>query len=644
MRKVGFVVAGLLLVLLLGCGGSTKAPIGGNSLTGSVQGRLASNGTRQVQGRFVAKVHGAPNLVAQVGNDGSFRIDGVPAGEQTITVEDAQNMKGAVLVAFVRPGQVTDVGEVKPQPLGKVSGIVAEVDASGNRVKPIAHARVSARPITGEQDTLRDLPGRPFFIAFTNLNGSYELLLPAGNYLVEVSHPDYEPSTDIVMVQALRTVALDFGLLPRQDMGVVFGKVTAVINGQTVPVPGALVALVPKHPQPITGEIPPPPQMTVGQIVSALQKGKGKMHRPDDDDTPGHHDGNRPDVIPPPWRRPFFTFTNADGSYELTGVPAGDYTAIAFKWGFEDQKGITVKANERVQVDFVLQAHFGIVQGKVTDAETGQPIEGALVFATRWGDPWFDWDEWEADDDHPNHWVRPVPVFSRHGKHHDDDDDDDDGDHHSGHGGGVRPMPPTMPIIEPPTRTGTFTDANGNYQLLLPVGEYFISALKEGYEWQGQQVTVTEGQTVIVNFALSKFQLPPDLSSLSVQLKVETPVQLGESVTMTLKVRNNGIRPVTLTFTNPPEADFVVMTGDGAEIWRWSHGKAFIMSGTNTLVVPPPVVLPPGGGKEYEVEWDQKDNDGNPVPAGNYLVQGILNTNPVIQSDVHPLQILPSNQ
>jgi hypothetical protein len=217
-----------------------------------VQGRLASSGSRQVQGRFVAKVHGvAKGLAAQVRSDGFFRIDGVPAGEQTITVEDVQTLQGAVIVAFVRPGQVTDVGEIKPQPLGKVSGIVAEVDESGNRKKPIARARVTARPVTGEQDTLQDLSSRPLFVAFTNPNGSYELLLPAGTYYVEASHPDYEPSADVVTVQALQTVALDFGLLPRRDTGIVYGTVTAEVNGQIVPVAGALVALVPKGVQPL---------------------------------------------------------------------------------------------------------------------------------------------------------------------------------------------------------------------------------------------------------------------------------------------------------------------------------------------------------------------------------------------------------
>lgn len=627
MTRTWFIVTSLFLLALAGCGGSGGKPETAQVPTGSVQGRLASSGTKQAHGLFVAKVHGSYDLKVRVRSDGFFRIDNVPAGEQTITVEDPQTMQGAAVVAFVRPGQVTDVGEIQTKPLGKISGIVSEVDENGNRIKPIPRARIVARPIEGEQDTLQDLPSRPLFAAFSDANGSYELLLPEGKYLVEVSHPDYEPSAETVTVQVLQTTALDFGLIRRQDTGVVYGTVTAVVNDQTVPVAGALVALIPKDlPAPIVGETPPsPPEMTVGQIVIAMQKGKGKNHRPN----PGVGGPNGGIIIPPIWWRPLFTFTNADGSYELTGVPEGEYTAIAFKSGLgKDQKEVSVKPSERVRLDFVLQARFGIVKGTVTDAETGKPIEGALVVAVRWGDPWFIWDEWEADDDLPISGDRPIWVRPMHQKVQ---------------GRKPMPSPPFIPIIEPPVRAGTFTDANGNYQLLLPAGEYFISAVKEGYVWQGQQVTVTEGQTVIVNFALIKFQPPPDLREVVVELKVETSVQLGEPVTMTLKVRNNGDQPVTLTFTSPPEADFVVMTKDGVEIWRWSHGKVFIMGEANALIVPPPVVLTPSGEKEYEVEWDQKDYDGNQVSAGEYLVQGILNTNPPIYSDEHPLQILPSN-
>lgn len=649
-------LAGLLLVSLVGCGGRPKAPIG--PLTGSVQGRLATGGTRQAQGfgHFIAKVHGTdfPTALTTLvrDDDGFFRIDGVPAGEQVITVEDRQRMKGAVFVCFVRPGQVTDVGEVEPRQLGMISGIVSEADENGNLVKPVARASVIARPIENFEDTLEELPGRPFFVAFTKEAGNYELLVPEGTYLVEARHPNYEPATDTVSVSKLQGVSLNFGLFPLRDRGTVFGTVTAVVNGQTVPVPGALVALMSKDITPLPGVTKPPPspkQLTVGQIVSTMKnpvrgvKGRpeigngnhhGVGHSNSGNANSGHVGGMRP------FPRPLFTFTKADGSYELTGVPAGDYTTIAFKrgYGYSEKKGIIVKANEKVRVDFVLPTEFGTVQGKVNDAETGKPIEGAIVFATRWGDPWFGWDEWEADKYRPGHWIRPMPAIARrpvrpNGQGHSRPGGQNrpNGQGIGGQPGVIRPMPPLMPPFEPPVRAGTVTDKNGNYQILLPAGDYFINVVKEGYEWQGVEVQVQAGQAVTVDFALTKFLPPTDLSGLSLELEVKPQVPIGEKVTMTLKVRNVSDRPITLEL-GLPEADFVVMTEDGEEVWCWSHDKAFIL-----IVVL--LTLQPGEEKGYSVEWEQVDNDGNPVSAGTYLVQGIFAQ--MIETEPKPLVILP---
>ncbi len=475
-------VAGLMLFALLGCGGGGGNPISQlpSGQTGIVEGRLVTESSttgksRQVATRFRARVHGLETektFRLQIRTNGEFRLEGVPAGEQVISIEDEESQQGAVIVCFVRPGQITNVGDVVPQPLGMIAGFVRTADENG-QLKPVPRARVIARPISDESDTVEELPERPFFTTITDRNGSYRLLVPEGTYLVEARHPDYEPASEIVTVKALEVTPLNFTLVPLpRETGTVYGTVMAQVDGNLIPVPGALVMLKPQGtPEPIILE-----KLTVGQLISVQMNPTQQGFMP-----PG-----------PPIRHRLFTFTKADGSFELTGVPAGTYTAIAFKPGYgSDEKQVEVKVGEKVRVDFVLKAQFGIIVGQVTDAATGNPIKGALVVAVRKGDIWWIWDGWEimplSGSKRPNRptWHRPNQ-------------------------GSQQGMPsqspsifPPLPPVEPPVRAGTVTDENGNYKLLLPPGDYFVAAVAEGYDWQAQEVDGLQvGQTVQVDFAL----------------------------------------------------------------------------------------------------------------------------------------------
>ncbi len=475
-------VAGLMLLALLGCGGGGGNPISQlpSGQTGIVEGRLVTESSttgksRQVATRFRARVHGLETektFRLQIRTNGEFRLEGVPAGEQVISIEDEESQQGAVIVCFVRPGQITNVGDVVPQPLGMIAGFVRTADENG-QLKPVPRARVIARPISDESDTVEELPARPFFTTITDRNGSYRLLVPEGTYLVEARHPNYEPASEIVTVKALDVTTLNFTLVPLpRETGTVYGTVMAQVDGNLIPVPGALVMLKPQGtPEPIILE-----KLTVGQLISVQMNPTQQGFMP-----PG-----------PPIRHRLFTFTKADGSFELTGVPTGTYTAVAFKPGYgRDEKQVEVKAGERVRVDFILQAQFGIIVGQVTDAATGNPIKGALVVAVRKGDIWWIWDGWEimplSGSKKPNRptWHRPNQ-------------------------GSQQGMPsqspsifPPLPPVELPVRAGTVTDENGNYKLLLPPGDYFVAAVAEGYDWQAQEVDGLQvGQTVQVDFAL----------------------------------------------------------------------------------------------------------------------------------------------
>ncbi len=103
---------------------------------------------------------------------------------------------------------------------------------------------------------------------------------------------------------------------------------------------------------------------------------------------------------------------------------------------------------------------------------------------------------------------------------------------------------------------------------------------------------------------------------------------------MRLKVENKGSQPISLTFPTGQRYDFVVTTPDRRILWVWSHDKAF------TLIFGS-LTLSPGQKIEFEEEWDQRDNDGNPLPPGDYWVYGVLTTDPAVKTDPQPLRLLP---
>ena len=115
------------------------------------------------------------------------------------------------------------------------------------------------------------------------------------------------------------------------------------------------------------------------------------------------------------------------------------------------------------------------------------------------------------------------------------------------------------------------------------------------------------------------------LSNL-LNVKLEMPSEVGslEGVPIKLTVKNASSDLITVWLGVAPQ-DFVVAGGDGAEVWRWSHGKVFTANlGSITLRT--------GEMKEYLAYWPQRTNCmpvtyagtclGDLVTPGRYLVRG----------------------
>lgn len=106
--------------------------------------------------------------------------------------------------------------------------------------------------------------------------------------------------------------------------------------------------------------------------------------------------------------------TAADGSYELRGVGAGEYTVYledpSHDWVAEP---LSVKLDEGqtlTALDFVL-THGALIEGRVTDADTGEPASGILVGSDRSGER--SWVGRVVSDSQGRYQLRVVPGENR---------------------------------------------------------------------------------------------------------------------------------------------------------------------------------------------------------------------------------------
>ena len=99
-------------------------------------------------------------------------------------------------------------------------------------------------------------------------------------------------------------------------------------------------------------------------------------------------------------------------------------------------------------------------------------------------------------------------------------------------------------------------------------------------------------------------------------LEVVSQADYGETVSMKLTLKNSSDQPVQF-YTGRPPHDFVVATVSDQEVWHWRCGKDFpaVMEEIN---------LEPGEELVLVGEWEQMTNWGEPVPAGTYLIRGML--------------------
>jgi hypothetical protein len=117
--------------------------------------------------------------------------------------------------------------------------------------------------------------------------------------------------------------------------------------------------------------------------------------------------------------------------------------------------------------------------------------------------------------------------------------------------------------------------------------------------------------------------------SLALELDAPTAARLGERVPLRLSLKNLGDHPVQVALGGRPAYDFVIAQPDGTEVWRWSHGQ-FVQQILQLITVRP------GEAVDFTEAWPQLDNAGRAVPAGAYVVRGLLNVEPPGRLETQP--------
>jgi hypothetical protein len=121
-------------------------------------------------------------------------------------------------------------------------------------------------------------------------------------------------------------------------------------------------------------------------------------------------------------------------------------------------------------------------------------------------------------------------------------------------------------------------------------------------------------------------------SEESVALDVQVSAVPG-GTRFVLTVINSTEKLVPFSFRSGQTYDFAVLDAStGQEVWRWSRRMFFSQ-------VLRQEALRPSRNWTFEITWNNRDNDLNPVMPGKYQVIGSLAVQPVMESEPVPFEI-----
>jgi len=121
---------------------------------------------------------------------------------------------------------------------------------------------------------------------------------------------------------------------------------------------------------------------------------------------------------------------------------------------------------------------------------------------------------------------------------------------------------------------------------------------------------------------------------LALELRAtRTELPPGGETTFMLIVTNQGQQPARLQFASGQTYDFILLKGE-QEVWRWSHDRMFTQALRS-------LTLGPGESLSYQETWAGRDNAGQPVPPGEYVVIGVLTISPEQRTEPVGIKVTP---
>lgn len=120
----------------------------------------------------------------------------------------------------------------------------------------------------------------------------------------------------------------------------------------------------------------------------------------------------------------------------------------------------------------------------------------------------------------------------------------------------------------------------------------------------------------------------PEMFSAHIEAKAQT----RSAIRVKLTIRNESARSLILALSGRPAYNILVKRPDGTLVWEWQRGKIIqqILEHRH---------LAPGEEVAFEATWRYVDARGRRVPAGDYVIQGIVTLEPPETLVTNPLRV-----